>query len=163
MVCHLSQPDALSTCFMEGFYICIATFALLIVRILLCLHMKINSVFEIVMYKDQINICICVINQLWLEIFRINEPMLMVLQRYSSIDITPFQCLFVREGPNLASKFTAKHIFDRVLLSRCISTLIALRYGVSSPRSSSSFSWDQNESSFISSDLIIIGVINECE
>ena len=56
MVCHLSQPDALLTCFMEGFYFCVATFALLNVRILLCLHMKTNSVFEIVFYADQINI-----------------------------------------------------------------------------------------------------------
>ena len=56
MVCHLSQPESLSTCFMEDFYFCIATFVSLIARILLCLHMKTNSVFEIVLYADQINI-----------------------------------------------------------------------------------------------------------
>ena len=56
MVCHLSQPDALSTYFMDDFYFCVATFALFIAKILLCLHMKINSVFEIVLFADQINI-----------------------------------------------------------------------------------------------------------
>ena len=56
MVCHLSQPDALSTCFMEDFYFCIATFASLITRILLCLHMQTHSVLEIELYADQINI-----------------------------------------------------------------------------------------------------------
>ena len=56
MVYHLSQPDALSTWFMEDFYFCIATFALLIDRILLNLHMKTNSMFEIGLYAVQINI-----------------------------------------------------------------------------------------------------------
>ena len=56
MVCHWSQPDTLSTCFMEGFCFYIATFTPLIARILLCLHMQTNSVFEIVLYADQINI-----------------------------------------------------------------------------------------------------------
>ena len=56
MVCHLSQPDALSTCFMEDFYLCRATFASLVARILLCLHMQTNSVLEIELYADQINI-----------------------------------------------------------------------------------------------------------
>ena len=56
MVWYLSQSDALSTYFMEGFYFCVATFALLIARILLCLHMKTNIVFEIVLYADQISI-----------------------------------------------------------------------------------------------------------
>ena len=56
MVCHLSQPDALSTCFMEDFYFCIATVASLMARILLCLHMQTHSVLEIDLYADQINI-----------------------------------------------------------------------------------------------------------
>ena len=56
MVCHLSQPDALSTCFMEDFYFCIATFASLIASILLCFHMQTHSVIEIELYADQINI-----------------------------------------------------------------------------------------------------------
>ena len=56
MVCHLSQPDALLTCFMEDFYFCRATFASLIPRILLCLHMQTHSVLKIDLYADQINI-----------------------------------------------------------------------------------------------------------
>ena len=54
--CHLSQPDTLSTCFMEDFYFCIATFVSLISKILLCLHMQTHSVLEIELYADQINI-----------------------------------------------------------------------------------------------------------
>ena len=56
MVCHLSHLDALSTCFMEDFYFCIATFASLIARILLCLKLQTHSVLEIELYADQINI-----------------------------------------------------------------------------------------------------------
>ena len=56
MVCHLSQPDALLTCFIKDFYFCIATFASLIAKILLCLHMQTHSVLEIDLYADQINI-----------------------------------------------------------------------------------------------------------
>ena len=52
----LSQPDALLTCFMEDFYFYRATFASLIPRILLCLHMQTHSVIEIELYADQINI-----------------------------------------------------------------------------------------------------------
>ena len=54
--CHLSQPDALLTCFIKDFYFCRATFASLIPGILLCLHMQTHSVIEIELYVDQINI-----------------------------------------------------------------------------------------------------------
>ena len=56
MLCQLSQLDTHSACFMEDFYFCIAIFASLIARILFCLHMQTNGMFEIVLYADQINI-----------------------------------------------------------------------------------------------------------
>ncbi|KAK4354918.1 hypothetical protein RND71_027112 [Anisodus tanguticus] len=64
----------------------------------------------------------------------------MIPRRYLKIFLTPFQCLFVGEELNLVNKLTAKVISGRVLLERYISAPIALRYKVSSPRSSSSSS-----------------------
>ena len=58
---------------------------------------------------------------------------------------------------NLANKFIKKAISGRVLLGRYISTLIALRYGISGPRSCSLFLWGRNGSLIISSDLTTIG------
>ena len=46
----------------------------------------------------------------------------------------PFQCPFIGEKLNLASKFTAKQISGQILLARCMSALIGPRYEVSSPR-----------------------------
>ena len=140
MVCHLSQLDALLTCFMNDFYFCIATFASLIARILLCLHMQTHSVLEIDLYADQINI-LHLRNQSilsWIPRNR-NKPITMVLRGYSIMCSTPFQCPFIGEKLNLASKFTAKQISGQILLVRCTSALIAPRYRVSSPRLSSSF------------------------
>ena len=150
MVCHLSQPDALSTCFMEGFYFCIATFASLIARILLCLHMQTHSVVEIELYADQINI-------LHLR----NQSILSWIPRNRIHNYGPSRIF--NHVLNTISMSFYRGETEALLLVRCTSVLIAPRYGVSSPRNSSSFFWDQTESSFISSDLIIIGVINECE
>ena len=139
MVCHLSQLDALSTCFMKDFYFCIATFASLIARILLYLHMQTHSVLQIELYTNQINI-LHLRNQInvVLDSSEQNKPINMVLRGYSIMCSTPFQCLFFDEKLNLASKFTAKQISDNIV-SKMHQCLIAPRYGVFSPRSSSSF------------------------
>ncbi|KAL6557351.1 hypothetical protein OROMI_017701 [Orobanche minor] len=60
---------------------------------------------------------------------------------------------------NLASKFTAKAISDRVQLARYMRAPIALRCGISGPTSSSFSSFDLNGSFSTLSVLPTIGVL----
>ena len=64
----------------------------------------------------------------------------MVPLRYLNTCLIPFQCLRVGQELNLANKFTAKAISGLVLFARYISAPMALRYGTSRPKNSSSFS-----------------------
>ena len=68
-------------------------------------------------------------------------------------------CLGIEEELNIANKLTEKAIHNRVLY---INAPIALRYSISRPISSSSFSYGRNKSLFISSDLINIEILNGC-
>ena len=146
MVCHLSQPDALLTCFMEDFYFCRATFASLIPRILLCLHMQTHSMLEIELYADQINI-LHLRNQSilsWIPRDRIN-PSLWSFEDIQSCAQHHFNVLL--SGRNwILPVNLLQNKYLIILLAKCTSALIAPRYGVSSPRSYSFFFWDQTES-----------------
>jgi hypothetical protein len=58
--------------------------------------------------------------------------------------LTPFQCLRVGAELYLANKLTENAISGRVQFARYIKAPIALRYGTSGPRISSSFSRGRN-------------------
>ncbi|GKC33676.1 hypothetical protein Tco_1046060 [Tanacetum coccineum] len=73
--------------------------------------------------------------------------------------LIPFQCLFVGDELNLANKLTAKEMSGLVQFVRYIRAPIALKYGTSGPRISSSSSQGQNGSLPTLSDLPTIGVL----
>jgi hypothetical protein len=71
--------------------------------------------------------------------------------------LTPFQCLQIGAELYLASKLTKKAMLGRMQFVRYIRVSIALRYGTSRPRVSSSFSLGRKKSFLTSSDLKNIG------
>ncbi|GJX90614.1 hypothetical protein Tco_0343940 [Tanacetum coccineum] len=76
-----------------------------------------------------------------------------------SPDSFRMKCLFVRDGLNLANKLTAKEMSGLVQIVRYIRAPIALKYGTSGPRTSSSSSHGRNGSLSTLSDLLTIEVL----
>jgi len=86
--------------------------------------------------------------------------MFIVPCRYRKICLTSFLCLRVGKELYLSTKFIENVISGHVLLARCISTPIALRYGTSGPNDFSLSSRGLKRYFFTSSNRTTIGVLN---
>ena len=86
--------------------------------------------------------------------------MFIVPCRYRKICLTTFLCLRVGEELYLSRKFIEYVISRHVLLARCNSAPIALRYGTSGPNDFSLSSRGLKKSFFTSSNRTTIGVLN---